>query len=49
MAIYKGKIRIEGLGVAVNVSADCGNSSEAKKIINNQYKVKSWVKQPSRQ
>jgi hypothetical protein len=46
--IYKGKIRIEGTGTAIDVSVSCGNNSVAKKVIENQYKVKHWVKQMSR-
>jgi hypothetical protein len=45
---YTGKIRIEGLGSAVDVSASASNNSAAKKIIENQYQVKQWVKQMSR-
>ena len=48
MATYKGKIRIQGNGPAVSVSTEAGNPSEARKIIQNQYQVKHWVKQPSR-
>jgi hypothetical protein len=48
VATYKGKIRIDGLGTAVNVIVDAGNPSEAKKIISNQYSVKHWVKQMSK-
>lgn len=46
--IYKGKIRIEGVGAAIDVSVSCGNNSVATKVIENQYKVKHWVKQMSR-
>jgi hypothetical protein len=48
MTTYKGKIRIERLGTAVDVSASASNPSAAKKIIENQYQVKHWVKQMSR-
>ncbi|MGZ0017646.1 hypothetical protein [Yeosuana sp. AK3] len=48
MATYKGKIRIQGLGTAVDISTEANNNSAAKKIIDNQYKVKHWVKQMSR-
>jgi hypothetical protein len=48
MTTYKGKIRIDKLGTSVNFSVDAGNPSQAKKIINNQFKVKHWVKQPSK-
>ena len=46
--LYKGKIRIEGVGVAIDVSATASNNSVAKRVIENQYKVKHWVKQMSR-
>jgi hypothetical protein len=45
METYKGKIRIQGVGSAVDVSASAVNSSAAKKIIENQYQVKQWVRQ----
>ena len=48
MANYKGKIRIEGTGKAISVSAEAGNPSEARKIIQNQHNVKHWVKSPTR-
>jgi len=48
MATYKGKIRIEGNGTAISVSVEAGNPSEAKRILNNQFQVKQWIKQPSR-
>lgn len=48
MANYTGKIRIKGLGSAVDVSVTANNNSAAKKVIENQYSVKHWVKQMSR-
>jgi hypothetical protein len=48
MKTYKGKIRISGLGSAVDVSAKASNPSAAKKIIQNQFQVKHWVKQMSK-
>jgi len=48
MATYTGKIRIKGIGTAVSISVEAGNPSEAKKIINNLYQVKQWLKQMSR-
>lgn len=46
--LYKGKIRIEGTRTAIDVSVSTSNNSVAKKVIENQYKVKHWVKQMSR-
>ncbi|WCO02752.1 hypothetical protein [Psychroserpens ponticola] len=48
MIMYKGKIRIEGVGTAVEVSTSASSPSSAKKIIENLYRVKHWVKQMSR-
>ena len=48
MANYIGKIRIKGLGSEVDVSVSANNNSAAKKIIENQYSVKHWVKQMNR-
>jgi len=48
MATYTGKIRIEGNGTAISVSVEAGNPSEAKKIINNLYQVKQFIKQMGR-
>ena len=45
MPYYKGKIRIEGLGSAVEVSTQANSPSAARKIIQNQYKVKHWIRQ----
>ncbi|WP_171971863.1 hypothetical protein [Mangrovimonas sp. DI 80] len=45
---YKGKIRIEGVGTAIDVSTSASSPSAAKKIIENQYRVKHWVQQMSR-
>jgi S-adenosylhomocysteine hydrolase len=45
---YTGKIRIERTGTAIDVSVIATNNSVAKRIIENQYKVKHWVKQMSR-
>jgi hypothetical protein len=47
MKTYKGKIRIAGLGHAVDVSATASNPQSAKKVIQNQFKVKHWVQQPA--
>lgn len=48
MGTYKAKIRIDGIGTAINVSTEAGNPSEAKRIISNKYTVKHWVRQPTR-
>ena len=48
MATYKGKIRIKETGKAISVSVEAGNPSEAKGILNNQFQVKQWLKQPTR-
>ncbi|WMI65521.1 hypothetical protein RBH94_15830 [Aestuariibaculum sp. YM273] len=45
MITYKGKIRIEGVGTAIDVSATASSPSAAKKVVENQYRVKQWVKQ----
>jgi hypothetical protein len=42
MTTYKGKIRIEGLGSAVDVSAAASNPSAAKKII--EKEVRQFMK-----
>ena len=46
--IYNGKIRIAGVGTAIDVSTSASSPSAAKKIIENMYQVKHWVKQMSR-
>lgn len=48
MITYKGKIRIEGVGTAIDVSTSASSPSAAKKIIENMYKVKHWVNQMSK-
>ncbi|MCB0742943.1 MAG: hypothetical protein KDC67_03485 [Ignavibacteriae bacterium] len=48
MKTYKGKIRISGIGTAIEVSTTASNPSAAKKIIQNQFQVKHWVKQMSK-
>ena len=48
MTTYTGKIRIEGVGHAIEVSTTASSPSAAKKIIENQYQVKQWVRQMSR-
>lgn len=48
MATYTGKIRIEGNGTAISVSTEAGNPAEAKRILNNQFQIKQWLKQPTR-
>jgi hypothetical protein len=45
---YTGKIRIDGTGKAISVSVNAGNPSEARKIIQNQFQVKQFLKQPSK-
>lgn len=48
MIVYKGKIRIEGVGSAIDVSTSASSPSAARKIIENMYQVKHWVRQMSR-
>lgn len=48
MAEYTGKIRIFGNPTAVSFSVEAGNGAEAKRIVNNLYQVKQWLKQPTR-
>jgi len=48
MITYKGKIRIEGTGTAIDVMVTTTCNSVAKRVIENQYNVKHWVKQMSR-
>ena len=48
MAIYKGRIRIHGIGTSISVSVEANNPNEAKKIVQSKYKLKSFVKQMSR-
>ena len=48
MIKYKGKIRIEGVGTAIDVETFASSPSAAKKQIQNMWKVKHFVKQMSR-
>ena len=48
MITYRGKIRIEGVGHAIEVSTSASSPSATKKVIENQYQVKQWAQQMSR-
>jgi len=44
---YKGLVRLSSGGHYISVECDALNPSQAKKIIQSQYNIKSWAKQMS--